>query len=160
VVFDYAQWSTRAIGYIIDSLLVFAVVAVFGLVAALAFGGLGTLAGAGGGDSDALRTVGGMGCCLFVTLITVGSLVVGLYNKVYLVAKRGYSIGQGVMKIKVVDGNGNLLTQGSAFVRLLAQIGIGFIPLGSFIDLLWPLWDVRRQTLHDKAVSCYVINAR
>ena len=159
MIFDYAQWGTRAVGYIIDSLLVGALVIVLGLVAALAFGGLGSLA-TSGGDSDAMRAIGGMGCCLFVSLITVGSLVVGLYNKVYLVAKRGSSIGQGVMKIKVVDGNGNLLSQSSALIRLLAQIGLGFVPLGSVIDLLWPLWDQRRQTLHDKAVSCYVINVR
>ena len=40
---------------------------------------------------------------------------------------------------------------------LLAHVGLSFLgPLG-IIDLLWPLWDERRQTLHDKAVGCYVI---
>ena len=43
-------------------------------------------------------------------------------------------------------------------IRLLAQAGLGFIPLLGALDLLWPLWDVQRQTLHDKAVGSFVIN--
>jgi uncharacterized RDD family membrane protein YckC len=77
---------------------------------------------------------------------------------VYLVSLRGYSIGQGVVKVKVVDQSGNLLSQGTALIRLLAQAGMGFVPFLPILDLLWPLWDERRQTLHDKAVGCYVIN--
>jgi uncharacterized RDD family membrane protein YckC len=73
------------------------------------------------------------------------------------VAQRGYSVGQGVMGIKVVDAQGQLLSQGTALIRLLAHVGLSFIPFGGIIDLLWPLWDDRRQTLHDKAVGCYVI---
>jgi len=74
------------------------------------------------------------------------------------VSQRGCSIGQGVVKVKVVDPNGRFLTQGTAFVRLLAQAGMGLVPFLPILDLLWPLWDERRQTLHDKAVNCYVIN--
>jgi len=74
------------------------------------------------------------------------------------VSQRGCSIGQGVVKVKVVDPSGRFLTQGTAFVRLLAQAGMGLVPFLPILDLLWPLWDERRQTLHDKAVSCYVIN--
>jgi uncharacterized RDD family membrane protein YckC len=83
---------------------------------------------------------------------------VGLFNSVYLVAQRGFSIGQGIVKIKVVDSNGQLLTQVTAFIRLLVRVALSFVPALPLLDLLWPLWDVRRQTLHDKAVNCYVIN--
>jgi len=143
---DYASWGNRALGYIIDSLLVGAVMAVLWLVLAGALVGLvGTHAG------------GGV-CCFSLILFPLATLLVGLYNRVYLVSRRGYSIGQGVVKVKVVDPNGQLLTQGTAFVRLLAQAGMGFVPLLPVLDMLWPLWDVRRQTLHDKVVNCYVIN--
>jgi uncharacterized RDD family membrane protein YckC len=27
------------------------------------------------------------------------------------------------------------------------------------LDLLWPLWDERNQTLHDKIVKSYVVRA-
>jgi uncharacterized RDD family membrane protein YckC len=143
---DYASWGNRALGYIIDSLLVGAVMGVLWLLLAGALIGLaGTHAG------------GGV-CCLFIILFPLSTLLVGLYNRVYLVSQRGYSIGQGVVKVKVVDANGRFLTQGTAFLRLLVQAGMGFVPFLPLLDLLWPLWDERRQTLHDKAVNCYVIN--
>jgi RDD family len=57
-----------------------------------------------------------------------------------------------------VDGSGNLLSQGAAFMRLLVRVALSFVPFLPMLDMLWPLWDERRQTLHDKAVNCYVIN--
>jgi len=145
----YATWGNRALGYIIDSLLVGGVMVVLYLVLAGVLTGVAGLAG-----HDA---AGGM-CCVLLILFPLATLLVGLYNGVYLVAQRGYSIGQGVVKVKVVDVGGNLLTQGTAFVRLLVRVGMGMVPLLPALDLLWPLWDTHGQTLHDKAVNCYVVN--
>jgi uncharacterized RDD family membrane protein YckC len=97
---------------------------------------------------------------MWIVLFPLATLFVGLYNSVFLIAQRGYSIGQGVVKVMVVDATGNLLTTGSAFVRLLVRVAFGLVPFLPALDLLWPLWDERRQTLHDKAVNCYVINMR
>jgi uncharacterized RDD family membrane protein YckC len=149
---DYATWGNRALGYIIDSLLVAPLLIILYFVLS---GLLIGLASVGGND---LGGAFGASCCVFIVLFPLASLAVGLYNRVYLIAKRGYSIGQGVMKIKVVDANGALLTQGTALIRLLAQVAMGFVPVLPLLDLLWPLWDDRRQTLHDKAVGSYVIN--
>jgi len=146
---EYATWANRAIGYIIDSVLVGVVMAVLYAV----LGGLLTAVAGLGGHGAA-----GSMCCLAILLFPLATLLVGLYNRVYLVSQRGFSIGQGVVKVKVVDANGRLLSQGTAFVRLLAQAGMGLVPFLPLLDLLWPLWDERRQTLHDKAVGCYVIN--
>jgi uncharacterized RDD family membrane protein YckC len=151
-VMDYASWGSRAIGYLIDSLLVAPVLLILYFVLS---GLLIGLASVGGRDAGGAF---GASCCVFIVLFPLASLAVGLYNRVYLIASRGYSIGQGVMKIKVVDANGALLTQGTALIRLLAQVAMGFVPVLPLLDMLWPLWDDRRQTLHDKAVSCYVIN--
>jgi uncharacterized RDD family membrane protein YckC len=149
LVWDYATWGNRAIGYIIDSLIVGAVAMVLWFVLGGVFAGMaGTF-----GDNAA----GGM-CCVSLLLFPVATLAVGLYNRVYLIAQRGYSIGQGVVKVKTVDANGRLLTQGSAVLRLLVQAGLGLVPFLPVLDLLWPLWDDRKQTLHDKAVGSYVIN--
>ena len=152
VVWDYATWSTRAIGYIIDSLLVGAAMLVLYFVGA----GILTSMAAMVGRGDA---AGGV-CCMMIVLFPLATLVVGLYNTVYLVAQRGYTIGQGVVKIKVVDANGGFLTQGAAFLRLVVRVALSMVPFLPLLDLLWPLWDERRQTLHDKAVNCYVINWR
>ena len=147
---DYATWGTRAIGYIVNALLVGVGMGVLYLVIGSMLAS--TLHLMGGHDA-----AGGL-CCLMILLFPLATLGVGFYNSVYLVAQRGFSIGQGIVKIKVVDGNGNLLTQGTAFIRLLVRVALGFVPFLPLLDLLWPLWDVRRQTLHDKAVNCYVIN--
>ena len=155
-VWDYATWATRVIGYLIDSLLVSVVLAVLLILAVTVFGGL---IGLGGNLRwEGLEGLGATGCSCLFSLLPLAILLIGLWNKVYLVAQRGYSVGQGVVKIKVVDAQGQLLSQGTALIRLLAHVGLSFLPFGGVIDLLWPLWDDRRQTLHDKAVACYVIN--
>lgn len=144
-----ASWGDRALGYIIDSLFVLGVMIL--LYALLGGFFLATV-----GFSRADSFGGGM-CCLGLVLFPLSTLLVGLYNRVYLVSQRGYSIGQGVMKLKVIDAQGRLLSQGTALIRLVVQAALGFVPLLPVLDLLWPLWDPYRQTLHDKAVGCYVI---
>lgn len=145
----YASWGTRAIGYLIDGFLVGAVMVVLYFLLA---GLMTSVAGLAG------HNVAGGFCCMFIVLFPVATLLVGLWDRVYLIAQRGYSIGQGVVKIKVVDANGNFLTQGIAFIRLLVAAGMGMVPFLPVVDYLWPLWDQRGQTLHDKAVNCYVVN--
>ena len=66
---------------------------------------------------------------MFFLLFPVATLLVGLYNGVYLIAQRGYSIGQGVVHVKVVDASGNLLTQGTAFLRLVVRVALSFVPI-------------------------------
>jgi len=145
----YASWGNRAVGFIIDGLLVGVGMAILYFFAAAMLAGIAGLAGHG--------AFGGM-CCMFFLLFPVATLLVGLYNGVYLIALRGYSIGQGVVHIKVVDAAGNLLSQGTAFLRLVVRVGLSFVPFLPLLDMLWPLWDERGQTLHDKAVNCYVVN--
>jgi len=145
----YASWGNRALGFIIDGLLIGAGMAILYFFAAATLTGVAGLAGHG---------AGGAMCCTFLLLFPVATLLVGLYNGVYLIAQRGYSIGQGIVRIKVVDASGNLLSQGTAFLRLVVRVGLSLVPFLPAIDLLWPLWDERGQTLHDKAVSCYVVN--
>jgi uncharacterized RDD family membrane protein YckC len=158
-VWDYATWSTRAIGYIIDALLIGLGMAILYLVVGALFASMFHLADWTGGGGHWGAAPRGF-CCMWIVLFPLATLFVGLYNSVFLIAQRGYSIGQGVVRVMVVDANGNLLTTGSAFIRLLVRVAFGFVPFLPALDLLWPLWDVRRQTLHDKAVNCYVINMR
>ena len=147
----YASWGDRVLGYIIDSLFVGAAMLVLFLILGGVFGSLAELGGENSGAAGGL-------CCMMIIIFPFATLLVGLYNRVYLVSLRGYSIGQGVMKLKTIDANGQLLTQGNALIRLLAQAALGFIPFVGMLDLLWPLWDEQRQTLHDKAVGSFVIH--
>ena len=153
--FDFALWPTRALGALIDWLAVFAMMAV---LYAIGFAIFGSMIGLGSLGARNFDDFGGIACCCLLGLTPVATILVGLYNKMYLVATRGFSIGQGIMKLKVVDARGNRLSMGQAFIRLLVQAGLSLIWFASVLDYLWPLWDVRRQTLHDKAVDCFVIN--
>jgi uncharacterized RDD family membrane protein YckC len=146
----YATWATRALGAIVDLLLVGVGTAVlYFLLAGMISGLVGGIAG---------QHVGGGMCCMLLILFPLGTFLVGLYNGVYLISTRGYSVGQGVVRVKVVDGNGNLLSGGAALIRLVVRAAMGFVPFLPLLDILWPLWDPRVQTLHDKAVNCYVVN--
>jgi uncharacterized RDD family membrane protein YckC len=156
---NYALWGDRVLAALIDGALVFAVVVVLYIVIGIIGGVASGIAGSVSEDLGGL--VGSTFCCTFIILPMISMLGVGLYNKVYLITKRGSSIGQNFMKLKVVDGGGNLLQTGTAVLRLLVQMGLGLIPFIGWVlvllDLLFPLWDPQRQTLHDKAVGSYVV---
>lgn len=149
---DYATWANRVIGYLIDAVLIGVGMLIIWFIAGSLLATLGAIGGEG------MHGAFAGSCCLMIMLFPLATFLVGLFNRVYLVSTRGASIGQGVVKVKVVDASGNFLTMGTAFIRLLAQAGMGFVPFLPLLDLLWPLWDERRQTLHDKAVGCYVVN--
>lgn len=150
----YAEWIDRVLAALIDGALTAAVMIVLFFI----FGAL-TAASAGvGGDDNPLP--GGILCLgMLVTIISVFGL--GIFNKIYLVGKRGSSIGQGVMNLKVVDATGNIPPLGTLLIRLLVQVGLSFVPFLSIFlvlaDALWPLWDEKKQTLHDKAAGTFVI---
>ncbi|HZG51954.1 MAG TPA: RDD family protein [Pyrinomonadaceae bacterium] len=150
----YAEWIDRVFAALIDGALNIAVMIVLFMI----FGALAAATAGVGGDDNPLP--GGIFCMgMLVTFVSVFGL--GIFNKIYLVSKRGASIGQGVMKLKVVDATGNIPPLGTLIIRLLVQVGLSFIPVLAFFlvlaDVLWPLWDEQKQTLHDKAAGTFVI---
>ena len=161
---NYALWADRVLAAIADGgiavlvmFVLYIILFVIGGVGSMLIGA-GEAAVSGGKEAPLTGLFGCSTCCLFFILPPVSYFVAGLYNKIYLVSKRGYSIGQGLMKLKVIDAHGNLIPTGTAVLRLLCTVGLGFVPVvGGFLDLLWPLWDKQRQTLHDKAVGTFVI---
>ena len=162
---NYALWVDRVLAALADGGIALLVMFIL-YVLLFVLGGIGSmLIGAGEAAVSERGQAGGLccrfgcsTCCLFFILPPVSYLLAGLLNKVYLVSKRGSSVGQGLMKLKVVDSHGNIIPMGTAVLRLLCTVGLGFVPVvGGALDLLWPLWDPQRQTLHDKAVGTFVI---
>lgn len=162
---NYALWSDRVIAAIIDGILNF-IVMVLALVVIYAVGFLLAAMGAAstgpnGNEnpaSDLMAMTGFTICCLGpIILVPTSILLVGLFNKVFLVRKKGSSIGQGIMRLRMVGRDGQIPSVGKLIVRLLCEVFFGLIYILIFLDLLWPLWDPRRQMLHDKAVETYVI---
>lgn len=73
------------------------------------------------------------------------------------------------MRIRLREAPGRL-SWGTIGLRWLAQSGVGLIALVPFVgslvalyqilDPLWPLWDGRRQALHDKVAKTNVVKVR
>ncbi len=152
----YAEWGERALGALIDYGISLGIMIVLFIV----FGVLAGIGGAVGGGGDGNPLLGGVIC--FGTVIGFLSLFgFGIYNKIYLVSKRGASIGQNSQHLKVVDAAGNIPSIGTLILRLLVQSGLGLVPMVGavlvLVDLLFPLWDEKKQTIHDKAASTFVI---
>lgn len=159
---NYATWVDRVIAALIDLAIVAGVLIVLSLIfggAAVGLGGLSGLADQSNNPeaAGALAGLSCLGCFGMVVMPLLVYFAIGIWNKVWLPAKRGYSIGQGVMKLRIVGPEGNLVPLGTLAIRLLITVAFGFVPFLPLLDLLWPLWDDRRQTLHDKAVNTYVV---
>ena len=79
---------------------------------------------------------------------------------------RGLTPGKLVVGIRAVREDGSDLGWGLGFVRevvikrVLGAFLLLFAGLYLLADGLWPLWDPRRQTLHDKMVGTIVVQGR
>ena len=148
----YADWGTRAVAYVIDALIIIAGWAV--LIAAVVAGTkLRTSPGPDGGTN-----IGGVG--VGVIAASLAALVAFTFGyRLLNGGKSGQTLGKRAVAIQVRDAQtGGPISYARAFGRYLAEIFAWIIlPILVFVDLLWPLWDDRLQTLHDKAVNTVVI---
>ena len=98
-------------------------------------------------------TVNGSGVLIAVV---AGLLYLGfdLWNRGIRVGTKGQSLGKQIVGIRVAkDADGQMLGAGMGFLRWLVAIAAGIVPFGSLLDVLWPLWDDKKQTLHDKVIG-------
>jgi uncharacterized RDD family membrane protein YckC len=81
-------------------------------------------------------------------------------------ARNGQTYGKQALELRVVRDDGRPMDGSTAAMREIVWrtlvFGIGgsllfFIP--TLLDYLWPLWDDRGRTLHDKAAGTYVVRA-
>lgn len=133
----YASWFQRVGAYIIDD-----------LAAALAglplFIGNAMLSDGDGGPIAWLLTMVGV----------VTFLVFWIWNVCLRQGQTGYSIGKGVLGIKLIkEETGRPIGPGLSFGRYLCHILDSIF----YIGYLWPLWDAKRQTFADKIVRTVVI---
>ena len=101
---------------------------------------------------------------LFVADVILGNALIFLVGAVYFVAltgsRRGQTLGRMIMKIQVRDeGTGGRVSYVKAGLRYLVGVVLFVLCIvPSVIDLLFPLWDRKRQTLHDKDANTLVID--
>jgi uncharacterized RDD family membrane protein YckC len=128
----------------------------------------------------------------------LSSFVIPLVYFMFFWTARGATLGNQVVKTKIVTTDGTPLTRSHTYRRLLVLLGIQIIcielpllqllnhistyqdssgrtmvsvlPGGPFwmgvvglglviylVNILWPLWDPRKQTLHDKVAGTLVV---
>jgi uncharacterized RDD family membrane protein YckC len=99
-----------------------------------------------------------------VALIVIGYLLIAVVPFLYYAllngGERGQTVGKRVLRIQVRHADtGGPLGIGRGFLRQVVVLALGFgCFLGPLLDGLWPLWDDRRQAIHDKAASSVVID--
>ncbi len=75
-------------------------------------------------------------------------------------AHNGQTLGKQALGIRVVRTDAEALTASTALLRELVGRGLlGLVPFYSVVDVLFPLADARRQALHDKLASTFVVRA-
>ncbi len=142
----FASYWARVGGFLIDTVILFVVSLIY-LVPSHAFEGATTTA-------NGVHARGSVSSGGVLVLLVVGALYAGL-----LIGLRGQTVGMMAARIKAVDvATGGVIGFWRAIGRDLFERLLGalfLIPL--LIDLLFPAWDPRRQTLHDKITNTVVI---
>lgn len=164
----FASYGSRVGAHLIDGLLSFLPVLLFGILGLwMAFKDShevpagtfsdGTLTSTS--SDTTLEGVHGSGFAL-AGLGFLITLLFGLWNQGIRQGKTGQSLGKKMLHLKVVDERTGLPTgAGTGVGRYLLEAAAGAISSGflTLIDLLWPLWDEKKQTLHDKIVHTVVV---
>jgi uncharacterized RDD family membrane protein YckC len=92
-----------------------------------------------------------------MSFLGVSALVWIGYLTLFGSSRRGQTIGMMLYGIAVRDdAGGGQVSLGRATLRSVILVGASSF----FIDLLWPLWDKKRQSLHDKAARTVVVDVR
>lgn len=102
-------------------------------------------------DEGAIAALAGLA---ILPIILIGIAAPVLYEAFMLSSAKQATLGKMIMKIKVVDEQGQRLTFGAALGRSL----IKYVSSNVCILLwLWPLFNNTEQALHDLIVKDYVI---
>lgn len=129
--------------YLLDALIVFA--ALMLVIAALVGVSIAI-----GGETVAIA--------LLLVAVFIGPAVYYVY---FVGNERGQTYGRRAVGIQVREGDGyGALGYGRALGRYVIVFVFGIFTFPLVIDYLWPLWDRRNQTLHDKMVGSVVVGLR
>jgi uncharacterized RDD family membrane protein YckC len=148
----YADWGTRAVAHVLDVLVIICGWAV--LIAAVVAGTKLRTAPTSDGDTG----ISGAGVAVIVVSLLAAVIFTVGYHLLHG-GEAGQTLGKRAVAIQVRDAQtGGPISYARALGRYLAEIFAWLIlPILVFVDLLWPLWDDRLQTLHDKAVDTVVV---
>jgi uncharacterized RDD family membrane protein YckC len=135
-----ASWGSRVLASILDS-----IVAIL-LMAAGAITGLAL-----SGSMDEMSDAGGAAMIIGYA----AGIVFQIWNRLIRQGRTGQSLGKKVVGLKIVaPETGALIGFGRNFGREVCAFIFNYF---CFLNVLWPLWDDKHQTWHDKVASDIVI---
>jgi uncharacterized RDD family membrane protein YckC len=148
----FADFGPRLGAHVIDLLI--QMVPAIALFVALIIIGLAAI------DWDGTSTTDEQAAWAFVWVLLFG----GLTAFVWTVGYRwwgnatGRPFGKRLAGIRVVsEATGLPPGVGSGFVRLIVEFALGIFSPLNLINYFWPLWDTKKQTIHDKAAGTVVV---
>jgi uncharacterized RDD family membrane protein YckC len=146
---ELAGWGSRVGAALIDGLISGIP---FGIGYAVFIADLASKA-----DSDPYTSDAGPGGGAVIALLIGGLASLGLWiwNRVIRQGNTGQSVGKSVLNIKLVAADTNQPV--GAGKSLLRDILRYIFDSACFLNSLWPLWDDKNQTWHDKVMSTYVV---
>lgn len=153
----YAHWGKRVGAYLIDGLiggLIGFVPFIIGAIV-MATGSHETIRPDGTDEYTVSGSHAAVGVVFFV-LGGLGALAFAVWNIMLKEGRTGYTVGKGVVGIKVVrEATGRPVGPGLALGRQLLHLLDSAI---CYLGYLWPLWDPKRQTFADKIVGTVVLD--
>jgi uncharacterized RDD family membrane protein YckC len=114
--------------------------------------GIGAFAAVGISGSLERMNDGGRAALSVAYIATFG---IAILNRLVLQGRTGQSIGKKMAGLKIVKADtGERIGFGRNFLREVMSLLFNYV---CFLNFLWPLWDSKHQTWHDKVVSDIVI---
>jgi len=154
----YATWGIRVGGYLVDAVIFLVVLALFYLL----FRHSHTL------DVRLMARRGTRRRSFSAVPFLITGVLWIAYGTLLCGSPKGQTVGMMAVGVRVVRdetlaalGYGRALAR-AAFEGVLRLINLLFLLLGLIwvLDMLFPLWDKKRQTLHDKVAGSVVLRVR
>jgi len=154
----YASWGIRVGGYLIDAVILLVVFALFFVL----FRHSHTL------DVHLMARRGARRRNLSSLPFLISGALYVLYGTLLCGSPRGQTVGMMAVGVRAVrDETLGTLGYGRALARAVLEgflrlLNLLFFLLGLIwvLDMLFPLWDKKRQTLHDKVAGSVVLSVR
>ena len=102
------------------------------------------------------------GAIVYLVLIVFGVIAYYAFTMSRAGANNGQTTGKQVLNIRVIHQSGAPMDFGKSILRELVGKSLpSYFTCGLYgiLDALWPLFDDRKQALHDKIGSTFVVNA-
>jgi uncharacterized RDD family membrane protein YckC len=152
---DLARYGVRLGAWLLDFVIVWAI----SIPLLIPFGGLFHLTTTNTVSNGSMFNTRSAGVSVHGLGLLVQVAVVLLYGMLCIGSARWKTPGMMLAGIRCVDADLGRVGYGKALLRAFVEYVLAvlfFLPW--VIDMLFPLWDWKKQTIHDKAVGSLVID--